>query len=140
MRYRWVYVDGVAYEAGNEPLSDSHHIINDIEPFQSPDGAFIAGRAAWREHLKRTDSIEMGHSDVKAAQEGWQRKKEAHQARLSKAGKTVSEYVPSGDMRPIQRSGIAVEMANRLHGRPAPERKDMLKMTLDIAKRMQRGR
>ena len=141
MRQRWIYVDGESYEVGQEPAPEVHHIIPDIEPFKSPDGAFIAGRAAWREHLKRTDSIEMGHSDMKAAQQDWAKRKDAHRARLAKAGNTVKEYTQQGEARPVQRTGLAVEMANRMHGRPQPGRKEMIKLTLDIAKRMNnRGR
>jgi hypothetical protein len=56
--------------------------MGDIAPFMSPDGVMIEGRAQWREHLKRTDSIEMGHSDVKYAQQEWNKKKAAHNDRL----------------------------------------------------------
>ena len=33
-------------------------------------------------------------------------------------------------------SNLNVEMANRLHNRPMPERKEMIKLTLDQMKRM----
>lgn len=139
MRHRWVYVNGEAYEVGEQPLSDSHHVMPDIEPFQSPDGAYITGRAQWREHLKRTDSIEMGHADIAHQQAQWSKKKQAHREKLAKAVGTVREYsVPTGEIREVPRSGLNVEMANRLHGRPMPERKEMIKLTLDIAKRMAR--
>jgi hypothetical protein len=140
MRQRWVYVDGVAYEIGEQPMMNAHQVMNDIEPFQSPDGAWISGRSAWREHLKRTDSIEMGHSDIKAKQQDWQKRKQQHRDRLRGAVETVQRWDAPGEIAPVQRSGLAVEMANRLHGRQMPERKEMIKLTLDIAKRMNRGR
>lgn len=144
MRRRWVYVDGVAYEYGNQPLPDSHHVMPDIEPFMSPDGKYITGRSAWREHLKATDSIEMGHADMKASQTEWQKKKTAFRSRLSneavtEANKHLSRG-PSNDYESVRnRTRLNVEIANRLHGRPIPERKEMIKLTLDIAKRMNRG-
>jgi hypothetical protein len=39
-------------------------IVPDIEPFMSPSGEYITSRSKWREHLKRTNSIEISHSDV----------------------------------------------------------------------------
>lgn len=139
MRRRWIYVEGQAYEAGSEPVIEAHHVIPDIEPFKSPDGAFITGRAHWREHLKRTDSIEMSHSDMKSAQANWAKRKQAYRERLKESAQVVQRWdEPKGEIRPMQRSGLAVEMANRLHGRPAPERKEMIKLTLDISRRMQR--
>lgn len=139
MRRRWVYVDGVAYEAGQEPVSDAHHVMPDIEPFMSPDGKYITGRAAWRAHLKATDSVEMGHSDVKAAQQVWNKRKAEFQARLSNEAVTQAEKYLKGDSKPMDArmaSRLSVEMANRLHGRPVPERKEMIRLTLDVAKRM----
>jgi len=43
---------------------------------------------------------------------------------------------PGAPIGPMQRSSLNVEMANRLHNRPPPERKEMIKMTLDQMKRM----
>lgn len=139
MRRKWVYVDGEAYEYGHEPV-EAHHVIPDIEPFMSPDGKFITGRRAWREHLKATDSIEMGHSDMKAAQAQWGKRKEAFRERLRGSAEAVkaAENAPT-EIRPVQMSRLNAELANRLHGRPVPPRKELVKMTLDLAKRMNRG-
>lgn len=140
MRRRWIYVDGVAYEPDAVPESDAPMVIPDIEPFRSPDGAFISGRRAWRDHLKATDSVEMGHSDMKASQADWNKRKQAFQSRLSNdAVRKADEYLPRAapiDSRTMTR--LSVEMANRLHGRPTPPRKEMIKLTLDVAKRMGR--
>ena len=140
MRQRWVYVNGEAYEVGEQPLSDSHHIIPDIAPIRSPDGTYIEGKVQWREHLKRTDSIEMSHSDIKERQQDWQKRKVQFNERLKASAEKVRDY--SGQAGEVQRTaptGLMVEMANRLHGRPTPGRKEMLKMTLDLAKRIKRG-
>ena len=103
----------------------------------SPDGVMIEGRAQWREHLKKTDSIEMGHSDVKYAQEQWNKKKSAHIDRLRGQVAVTQEFDrPGAPINPMKMSGLNVEMANRLHNRPMPERKEMIKMTLDQMKRM----
>ena len=97
----------------------------------------IEGRAQWREHLKRTDSIEMGHSDVKYAQQEWNKKKAAHNERLRGQVAMVQEfYRPGAPIAPMKMSNLNVEMANRLHNRPMPERKEMIKLTLDQMKRM----
>ena len=135
MRKRWIYVDGVAYEYGDQPLRDSHHIIPDIEPFQSPDGAYITGRSAWREHLKRTDSIEMGHSDIARQKESWDSKKQARAEKLKDAPRGTITDAPK-QIVPMERTRLQTEMLNRLHGRKAPERKELIKMTLDQARRL----
>jgi hypothetical protein len=137
----WVYIDGEAYERGSEPERAAHHVMGDIEPFKSPDGAMIMGRRQWREHLKATDSIEMNHADMKAAQETWNKRKEANAEKLKDSAKYVRDAsIPAGEIRPFNRSNLNVEIANRLHNRPQPERKELIKLTLDIAKRMNRGR
>jgi hypothetical protein len=115
-------------------------IMPDLTPFRSPDGAFITSRSTWREHLKRTDSIEMTHSDVASAQQNWNKRRQSFQDRLKFSAQAVVDASQNaGEIRPIQRTGLNVEIANRLHGRPAPERKELIKLSLDIAKRMNRG-
>jgi hypothetical protein len=118
-------------------------VMPDIPAFKSPSGVVIEGRAQWREHLKATDSIEMGHSDVKSAQAVWGKKKEAYQDRLKGSAGIVKQWSDPDHReldRPVQRSNLAVEMANRLHNRPIPDRKTMIKITLDEMKRINRGR
>ena len=139
MKTTWRYPsdgsDPYEVTGGGTPMT--HHVMGDIESFRSPDGIMIEGRKQWREHLKATDSIEMGHSDVKYAQQEWNKKKEIQRERLKGQVATVQEFDrPGAPITPMQRSGLNVEMANRLHNRPAPERKEMLKMTLDQMKRM----
>lgn len=137
----WRYIDGVAYELGTEPVTEAHHVMGDIEPFQSPDGAYITGRRQWREHLKETDSIEMSHADIAVAYEKWQRRKADFRDKIKDSFGKVNEAadVPVST-RPYDRSRLATEMLNRLHGKPEPMRKELIKLTLDIAKRMNRGR
>lgn len=139
-RSRWIYVAGEAVSLDDYVPAPSaeYHVLPDIESFRCPDGAYITGRKQWREHLKRTDTIEMGHSDVKVAQAQWGKRREAFQKRIRAVG-AAEAPAPSGDIKPIQRSGLNVELANRLHGRPTPERKELIKLTLDLAKRQTRG-
>ena len=139
MRQTWVFPsDGSEpYEKHLGPLNERYYVMGDITPFMSPDGVMIEGRAQWREHLKKTDSIEMGHSDVKYAQEQWNKKKQAQNDRLRGQLQTVQEFDrPSAPIAPTRMSNLNVEMANRLHNRPMPERKEMIKLTLDQMKRM----
>lgn len=139
MKTTWRYPadGGDAYKVSNESGTlMAHHVMGDIEAFRSPDGVMIQGRKQWREHLKATDSIEMGHSDVKYAQQEWNRKKEVQRERLKGQVATVQEFDrPGAPIRPHQMSNLNVEMANRLHNRPMPGRKEMIKMTLDQMKR-----
>jgi len=139
VRQTWVFPsDGSEpYEKHLGPLNERYSVMGDITPFMSPDGVMIEGRAQWREHLKKTDSIEMGHSDVKYAQEQWNKKKQAQNDRLRGQLQTVQEFDrPSAPIAPTRMSNLNVEMANRLHNRPMPERKEMIKLTLDQMKRM----
>ena len=149
MRKRWVY------DAGGELVEEYHgsecvffagkrvnrstEIMPDLAEFKSVDGAVISGRAAWREHLKKTDCIEMGHSDMKAAQESWAKRKAAHNDRLKGQLAISQQFDRPSEMREFRRSNLNVEMANRLHGRPPPDRIEMLKMTLEQMKRTKRG-
>ena len=139
MRRTWIYPagGGEPYEAGSYRSETMTTVMGDIEPFRSPDGVMIEGRKQWREHLKATDSIEMGHSDVKYAQQEWNRKKEVQRERLKGQVATVQEFDrPGSPIAPMRMSNLNVEMANRLHNRPMPERKEMIKMTLEQMKRM----
>jgi hypothetical protein len=112
-------------------------VMGDIAPFMSPDGVMITGRSQWRQHLKDTDSIEMGHSDINYAQAEWNKKKAAHAERLKGQVALIQEFDrPGAPIAPQRMSQLNVEMANRLHNRPMPERKEMLKMTLEQMKRM----
>ena len=143
-RQRYIAVGGKwvpANEAALVAEQKTAMIMPDIQPFRSSDGAYISGRAAWREHLKATGTIEMGHADVAAQRNAWNKKREAFQNRLKLSVNAVREASPPvGEIRPIQRTGLNVEIANRLHNRPAPDRKELIKLTLDLAKRNNRGR
>lgn len=62
MRQRFIYVDGVAYEAGTEPSRDSGRsgptVQPDLPDFRSPiDGTIVRGRAGLRDHCARHDVV-----------------------------------------------------------------------------------
>lgn len=131
---KWVPANEAAYVASVGPT-----VMGDIAPFNCPDGAHISGRSAWREHLKRTDTIELNHSDMTAMRETWNKRQSAHRERLKGSAEAVMDASKPGEIHPFQRSNLNVEIANRLHNRPTPERKELIKLTLDLAKRNARG-
>ncbi len=139
--YRWDEKQGKMIEVTPQRSVDVHYVQPDFEPFQSPDQAVITSRTQWREHLKATDSVEFGHSDMKAQQESWNKRQEQHRERVDRAKQYVKEYDRPQEVREYKRSNLNVEMANKLHGRPTPNRIEMIKLTMETAKEMQkRGR
>ena len=132
--------DGALLEITPEDIPSRHEIMADLEEFRSPDGARISGRAAWREHLKATGSIEMGHDDMKQVQGRWNQRKQDHAKRIQRDTENVKPAEMPDDPRPAERSRTSVEMANRLAGRPVPDRKTLIKLTLETAKMLARSR
>ena len=66
MRRTWVYIDGVAYEKGLQPTSDTPLVMPDIQPYRSMiDGTVITSRSQHREHLARHGCIEVGNEELK---------------------------------------------------------------------------
>ncbi len=138
MKYIW---DGTEFVPKERIDHGLHHVQGDIEEFRSTDGALISGRRQWREHLKATGNIEMGQEDVKRQYERWQSKRSTFQDRIrqperSGVSQSNTDVVRAPD---LQASQIQKEVANRLDGRPTPDRKMLIKLTLETA-RMLRGR
>ena len=68
-RQRWIYVDGVAYDAdGYVPQrSDAPMVMPDIKPYKSmATGEMITSRSSHREHLKANGMREVDPSEVSA--------------------------------------------------------------------------
>ena len=64
MRKTWVYIDGEAVEKGDYK-SSQHHIMPDIEPYQSMvDGSMITSRSKHREHLRKHNCFEVGNEKM----------------------------------------------------------------------------
>ena len=101
--------------------------------------SIIGGRAQFREHLARTDTVEMGHSDIRSMQENWNKRKSAHREKISSQREFVQEHsreIPITDTRSM--SHLSRELANRLDGRPAPERKELIKLGMEVQRMMRR--
>ena len=129
----WVYdKDGKAHEVKRE-ASQHHFVQADIEEH--------GGRAAWRERLKQNNSIEMSPAEMKAMATKFREKKAAEQARLQ-ANTHLTAAPANVDVMKApdyERSRLNKEMRNRLDGRPMPDRKMLIKLTLET-ERMLRGR
>lgn len=138
MKRRFVQIDGELVEVGMdylpEPRSDVH-IIPDIEPFKANDGAVILGRAHWREHLKMTGTVELGHSDVRAMEATHAKKKSEHQARLYKAAQAAKPVDAPVMEAKVDHTRIAARVLERLEGRATPPRKELIKIALEEARR-----
>ncbi len=65
MRKRWIYVDGEAIEVGEYQPTPLHHVMPDIQPYQSMiDGSMITSRSRHREHLQAHGCIEVGNEKM----------------------------------------------------------------------------
>ena len=142
MKRTWVYdKQGKSHEVTSDAVFESHYVQPDIAEFRSNDGAVISGRAAWREHLKSTDSVEMGHADLKHAREQWNKRQEAFQARLKRDTGFVKPVEMSvTEAKQYEMSRINREVANRLEGRPTPDRKTLIQLTIETAKQYRERR
>lgn len=139
MKRTYAFRDGKCVEITPDRVKELHYVQNDLE-FQSSDGKHIGSRSEWREHLKRTGAIEMGHSDVKASTTQWNKRKAAFAEKLAKAPKDVRPVdAPVLEAPDYQRTRLNAEVRNRLEGRPAPSRTELIKLTMeqarDLAKR-----
>lgn len=62
MRRRYIQIDGVLYEKGQEPVSEGVYFVPDIKPYKSMiDGSIISSRSQHREHLKANGCVEVGN-------------------------------------------------------------------------------
>lgn len=113
---------------------EAAYVMPDIQPFMGTDGHYISGRQAWREHLKATGTIELGRSDIEYQRSQWNKRKEKFRSRLGPVETPTFE----GDGKRINAGKVAIEIANRLHGRPLPQRKELIKLAVDVAKRVKR--
>ena len=140
MRQRYVQVNGELVPA-DEQTARLHYVIDDIPAFVANTGAHIEGKRQWREHLKERGCEELGHADVKARGESWQKRKDAFASKKA----AIAKYAPPVEVResefeqPMQRSRLHAEVLNRLEGKPAPDRKTLLKLTLDLARNPRYG-
>jgi len=127
-----------ASEEYERQAAADYHVMPDFEPFVDSTGTLITGRAHWREHVRRHDAVEMGASDLQAGTAAWDKRKAAAQERYSKAAKNAKPVELKGEPRPIQPSRLSIEIANRLHNRPAPDRKTLVQLALSESRRLNR--
>lgn len=118
-----------------EEQREAAYVMPDIEPFRANDGAHIGSRVQWREHLKMTGAEEYGHADLKYMAREAEKRGALKRERLKAAERlSKTEYVE--DFRPAEPTKLQREVANRLHGRKPPPRKELIKLALDIGRRL----
>ncbi len=141
MRRTYAWRDGKLVELTTAQVDELPYVQDDIKEFRNTDGTQIRGKAQWREHLKQTGTIELGHSDIAIAQEKWGKKRAAFQDRIAKAkGLVMAVDAPSGEIRERgDRTRVNAEVMNRLDGRPAPERRELIKIALETARKYGRS-
>lgn len=132
----WVPTCGVqeAFHAWCEKLNQAHRnaffVIPDIVPFLDTSGVYITGRRDWREHLKRLDAIELSHDDLQRQTEKQLAQRAAQRERIKKAQEqTKVTYGQAGE--PVRASATAQRVAERLHGRPMPDRPTLIKIAME---------
>lgn len=118
------------------------HVIPDIQPFKDTTGKVIEGRRQWREHLKSIDAVEMGKGDLEAARAVQEKKKQAQLAKIEQAAKASlkTEWTEPKDIErdPHSHKRLWAKVAERLEGREAPTRKQLLRIVVEEQKRCKR--
>ena len=133
MKRTYAFRDGKFVEITPAHVKELHFVQDDIKEY--------GGRSKWREYLKRTGAVEMGHSDVKASTEQWNKRKSAFAEKLARAPKEVRQVdTPVLDAPDYQRTRLNAEVRNRLEGRPEPSRTELIKITLEQARDLARRR
>lgn len=139
MKRTFAFRDGKCVEITPDHVKELHYVQDDIKQFRSPDGAVIEGKSQWREHLKRTGTVEMSHADIKAGEKVWSKRKRDFAEKLASGEKYAKPVdVPVLESRDYERSRLNTEMANKLYNRPAPSRTELLKLTWDTAQDLRR--
>ncbi len=132
---RWVYdKEGHAHEVSTQSAASEVHFVQ-------PDFNEHGGRAKFREYLKRTGSSEIGHSDMNSMKAKWDQRKAEHAEKMRKisSNRHVKEAAaPPVEDRPYQRSELSKALANRLDGRPEPDRKTFIKLAIETSKQLAR--
>jgi len=120
----------------------SPYVIPDIQPYRDNSGVMIEGRAQLRDHLRRNDLVEMGHSDIAYLQSEREKKNQAAADRMQKM---QSEVIGKWEeTEPIPEDAAAkkrlwCKVAERLEGRATPSRKQLIRIVLEELKREKRN-
>ena len=133
MKRTWIY----------DEQGHPHEFVREVSKhhFVQPDILEHGGRAKWRERLKRNGSIEIAPKDLIEYTQKWNSKKADFHSKLKDGERQGVRPVDTDVMAAPdhQRSILNREVLNRLDGRPVPERKMLIKLTLDTM-RMLRNR
>lgn len=107
------------------------YVMPDIEPFRDTSGKYISGRSAWREHLKSTGTQEMGHDDLRKLTDHHEASKESHRKKMGYALREAPPIPIPTSAAPVAPSRTAQRIMERLHGRPTPDRKTLIKIVIE---------
>ena len=114
-----------------EKQQQSHYIMPDIEGFTDTSGKYIAGRRAWREHLASTGMQEFGHGDLKRMTDRHQETKAKYREKMERATRNAPAVPMPTNARPLEPSRTSIRVAERLHGRPPPDRPTLIKIAME---------
>ena len=132
----YVWRDNQLIEITPEEIQALPQVMDDVQDFTSTDGANISGRRQWREHLKRTGSREMGHADLRNAQENWQKRRASFAERVNRDPGVRPVEAQVVDAKPEERSRLNSEIQNKLYNRPSPDRKTLVQLVLREAREL----
>lgn len=133
--------DGHWVELDSTPTARVH-VQDDLKEFALPGGKqTISGKRQWREHLKRTGTVEMSHGDLAASKTQWEKRKAAFAADLAKAPKdTRPADVNVLEARDYERTRLNNEVKNKLHNRPTPDRITLINLAFETARELAKRR
>lgn len=118
------------------------YVVPDIQPFKDTTGKVIEGRRQWREHLKSIDAVEMGKADLEKARELQEKKKREQLEKVEKQAKlslkTDWQEPKEIEADPHRHKRLWAKVAERLEGREAPTRKQLLRIVVEEQKRVRR--
>lgn len=109
----------------------SAYVLPDIAEFRDTSGVMISGRKAWREHLRSTGRTEMGHGDLKQQTAVHEARKHAYRAKMASATSQAKPIATPKSAAPVEPSRTSQRVAERLHGRPAPDRPTLIKIAME---------
>jgi hypothetical protein len=136
VKRKFVQIQGELVEVDNayQPI-ERHQVMPDFQPFIANDGTLIKGRRQWREHLKQTGGLEMGHADIQAGTQAFQRRKAQFHQKVREGEKYIAPATFKPDAKPEAPSRLSIEVANRLHGKERPSRRELVQLAVELKRR-----
>lgn len=111
-------------------LNTCAYVQPDFQPFMDTSGKLISGRRDWKEHLASTGTQELGRGDLKAATDRHVAAKQAKREQWAKAS-AQAPVRDTGEARPVVPSETVKRVLNRLEGRPAPSRTELVRIAME---------